>query len=54
LFGYMDAMIVAKWLTDFTGREYQAPSVISSMIGMALNGGSLEKGQVAVIGSNEG
>jgi V-type H+-transporting ATPase subunit a len=54
LFGYMDLLIVAKWLTDFTGREYQAPSVISSMIGMALNGGALEKGQVAVIGSNEG
>ena len=46
-------MIVAKWLTDFTHRESQAPSVISSMIGMALNGGNLEKGQVAVIGSNE-
>jgi V-type H+-transporting ATPase subunit a len=52
LFGYMDAMIIAKWLTDFTHREYEAPSVISSMIGMALNGGNLDPGQVAVIGSN--
>lgn len=48
----MDWLIIAKWLTDFTHRESEAPSVISTMIGMALNGGELERGQVAVIGSN--
>lgn len=53
LFGYMDLMIICKWCTDFTNREYEAPSVVSSMIGMFLNGGELEKGQVAVVGSNE-
>lgn len=51
LFGYMDLLIIAKWLTDFSGRESQAPSVISTMIGMALKGGDLETGQVAVLGS---
>lgn len=40
----MDWIIVAKWLTDFTGRESEAPSVISAMIAMALNGGELDKG----------
>jgi V-type H+-transporting ATPase subunit a len=44
LFGYMDLLILAKWLTDFTGRESEAPSVISTMIGMALKGGELEEG----------
>ncbi len=52
LFGYMDWIIIAKWLTDFTHRENDAPSVISTMIGMALNGGEIEKGKVAVIGTN--
>lgn len=28
LFGYMDILIVVKWLTDFTGREDRAPSII--------------------------
>lgn len=50
LFGYMDLLIIAKWLTDFSGRESQAPSVISTMIGMALKGGDLEVGQVSVLG----
>lgn len=53
LFGYMDWLIIAKWLTDFTHRENEAPSVISVMIGMALNGGEIESGRVAVIGSNK-
>jgi V-type H+-transporting ATPase subunit a len=48
----MDLMIVCKWCTDFTNRESQAPSVISMMIGMALNGGAIESPQVAVVGSN--
>jgi V-type H+-transporting ATPase subunit a len=40
LFGYMDLLIIAKWCTDWSGREHEAPSVISSMIEMALNGGA--------------
>ena len=54
LFGYMDLMIICKWLTDFTNREHEAPSVISMMIGMFLNGGAIDNGQVAVVGSNSG
>lgn len=52
LFGYMDLMIICKWLTDFSGRESWAPSIISNMISMALNGGSIDPGTVAVVGSD--
>jgi V-type H+-transporting ATPase subunit a len=51
LFGYMDMMIIAKWLTDFSGRESFAPSIISNMIDMALNGGAIAPGTSAIIGS---
>ena len=47
----MDMMIIAKWLTDFTGRENEAPSIISNMIDMALNGGAIAPGTSAIIGS---
>lgn len=53
LFGYMDLMIICKWMTDFTGRESQAPSVITNMINMALSGGEIDKGTVAVVGDDE-
>ena len=39
LFGFMDAMIFKKWLTDYTNIEYTAPSIITNMIDMCLNGG---------------
>lgn len=35
----MDLMIITKWLTDFSGREHEAPSVITTMINIALGGG---------------
>ena len=41
LFGAMDALIVAKWLTDWTSRESEAPSIISQMINNVLKGGEL-------------
>jgi len=28
MFGYMDLLIVLKWLTDYSGHEHQAPSII--------------------------
>ena len=28
LFGYMDVLIIVKWLTDFSGKEDKAPSII--------------------------
>jgi V-type H+-transporting ATPase subunit a len=42
LFGYMDALIIIKWLTDYSGREHDAPSIITTMINIALNGGRIE------------
>jgi V-type H+-transporting ATPase subunit a len=39
LFGYMDWLIIAKWLSDFTHVESRAPSIISTMIGVFLNFG---------------
>jgi V-type H+-transporting ATPase subunit a len=39
MFGFMDYLIIQKWLTDWQGRETYAPSVISTMIDMFLNGG---------------
>lgn len=48
LFGYMDIMIIAKWTTDFTYKESTAPSIISNMIDMALNGGAIAPGTVAL------
>lgn len=49
----MDWLIYAKWLTDFTGRENQAPSIITIMINMALNGGAYEPGTIPVIGKHK-
>jgi len=39
LFGYMDLMIIIKWLTNWEGQESNAPSVITTMIDMFLNMG---------------
>ena len=44
LFGYMDLLIVVKWLTNYTGHTDQAPSIITTMVGMFLGGGEI-KGQ---------
>jgi V-type H+-transporting ATPase subunit a len=52
LFGYMDTLIIVKWLTDFSGREHDAPSIINAMIAMALNGGKIEG--TSLIGSSGG
>lgn len=42
LFGYMDAMIIIKWLTDYTGNENNAPSIINTMINIPLKGAHIE------------
>ena len=47
----MDFLIIAKWCTDWTGREHESPSVITSMIEMALNGGASSPGYVPILGS---
>ena len=42
LFGYMDALIIIKWLTDYSGRENEAPSIINTMINIPLKGAYIE------------
>lgn len=51
MFGFMDVLIIAKWLTDFSGREHEAPSIISAMIAMFLEGGAIPEGTAPVLGS---
>ena len=34
--GYLVYLIIAKWLTDYSGRENEAPSIINSMIELFL------------------
>ena len=51
LFGWMDVLIIAKWLTDFTHIEYEAPAIISTMIDMFLNGAAIPPGVQSIVGS---
>jgi len=37
----MDALIISKWLTDWKGRESDAPSIITQMINNILKGGEV-------------
>jgi hypothetical protein len=37
----MDFLIIKKWLTDYSNREYQAPSIISQMINNFIKGGEI-------------
>lgn len=38
-FGYMNVMIIIKWLTDWTPVDQNAPTIITLLIGIALKGG---------------
>ena len=40
LFGFMNLLIVVKWLTNWEGRTERAPGIISIMISMFLNQGA--------------
>lgn len=53
LFGYMDYLIMAKWTTDWSGREGASPAIISTMIGMFLGGGEIPPGSDPLIGTAE-
>ena len=53
MFGYMDVLIVLKWLTDYRGIENQAPSIIQVMIGMFLNAGALPEGTKPIFGEGK-
>ena len=39
LFGFMDFLIVLKWLTDLTTNTHEAPSIITMTIDMAMTFG---------------
>ena len=39
LFGYMDLLIIIKWQSNFKNIEYQAPSIITTVVGMFLDKG---------------
>jgi len=41
LFGYMDAMIIIKWLRNWDNNEGNAPSLISQLMNIFLNPGNL-------------
>lgn len=43
LFGFMDLLIIVKWLTDWTGREGDAPSIITQMINNIIKGGMVDE-----------
>ncbi len=51
LFGTMDAFIISKWLTDYSGREDQAPSIITQMINNVLKEGEIH--QTPLLGENQ-
>ena len=53
MFGYMDVLIVLKWLTNYSGIEHQAPSIIQVMIGMFLNAGALPEGTKPIFGEGK-
>lgn len=53
MFGYMDMLIIIKWNTNYLGAENEAPSIISTMVAMFLDGGRIKgrpffKGNVIV------
>ena len=41
LFGYMNIMIFIKWSTDWSSDPSKAPSIISLLMKIFLNGGSV-------------
>eukprot|EP00343_Euplotes_focardii_P010167 CAMPEP_0205829538 /NCGR_PEP_ID=MMETSP0206-20130828/38423_1 /ASSEMBLY_ACC=CAM_ASM_000279 /TAXON_ID=36767 /ORGANISM="Euplotes focardii, Strain TN1" /LENGTH=512 /DNA_ID=CAMNT_0053132345 /DNA_START=128 /DNA_END=1666 /DNA_ORIENTATION=+ len=53
LFGYMDYLIIVKWMTNWEGRTDRAPGIISTMIGMFLNLGEIPARTDALIESAE-
>jgi V-type H+-transporting ATPase subunit a len=51
LFGYMDFLIIVKWLTNWEGNTGAAPGIIATMIGMFLKFGEIPTGTDALIES---
>lgn len=53
LFGYMDYLIIVKWLTPWVGIEGGAPAIIGTMIGMFLKMGNIPDGTIPLLESAE-
>lgn len=54
LFGYMDYLIIVKWLTNWDGRTNGAASIISVMIDMCLSQGkSMTPGELPILPTAE-
>jgi V-type H+-transporting ATPase subunit a len=51
LFGFMNVLIVVKWLTPWAGRESESPSIIAIMINMFLSQGEVEEGMAPLLWS---
>ena len=41
-FGYMDVLIIMKWVSNYDDVEYTAPSIITTMINIPLKAGLIE------------
>ena len=53
LFGFMDLLIVVKWLTNWEGQEGFSPSIITVMINMFLDQGKVDETiALPIIGSS--
>ncbi len=48
LFGYMDLLIILKWLTDYTHRESEAPAIITQTINDFLGFGKISGSSLIV------
>lgn len=53
LFGYMDALIIVKWFFPWQDRTAEAPSIITTMIGMFLKFGEIPAGSAPLLHSAE-
>ena len=53
LFGYMDVLILVKWLTDWSGDPSRAPSIVGMMVNMFLKYGALDPNEDAILGEQE-
>ena len=43
IFGYMDFMIIYKWLIDYSGMEWKAPNITSTLLDMFLKVGGVSE-----------
>lgn len=54
LFGWMDLLIIAKWLRSWPDSAAKAPSIIAVMIGMFLSFGKVDERASPIIAGESG